>query len=74
MDLCERVVAAVEAGGLCCHRAAAQFGMGVNTSIGHQLVEQAHDRFAEILRFGATPGVMARPRWKVRLGLVFGNR
>lgn len=33
MDLRERVVAAVDAGGLSCHRAAAQFGVGVNTAI-----------------------------------------
>src|SRR5580692_11243312 len=33
MDLRERVVAAVDKGGLSCHRAAAQFGVGVNTVI-----------------------------------------
>ena len=33
MDLRERVVAAVDPGGLSCHRAAAQFGVGVNTAI-----------------------------------------
>lgn len=33
MDLRERVVAAVEKGGLSCHKAAAQFGLGVNTVI-----------------------------------------
>src|SRR6266481_5907987 len=33
MDLRERVVAAVETGGLSCHKAAAQFGMGVSTAI-----------------------------------------
>ncbi len=33
MDLRERVVAAVDNGGLSCHRAAAQFGVGVNTAI-----------------------------------------
>src|SRR5438874_13007831 len=33
MDLRERVVAAVEKGGLSCHKAAAQFGVGVNTAI-----------------------------------------
>ena len=33
MDLRERVVAAVDKGGLSCHRAAAQFGVGVNTAI-----------------------------------------
>ena len=33
MDLRERVVAAVDPGGLTCHRAAAQFGVGVNTAI-----------------------------------------
>src|SRR5580693_5491521 len=33
MDLRERVVAAVETGGLSCHRAAAQFGVGVSTAI-----------------------------------------
>ena len=32
-DLRERVVAAVESGGLSCHRAAAQFGVGVSTAI-----------------------------------------
>ena len=32
-DLRERVVAAVETGGLSCHRAAAQFGVGVSTAI-----------------------------------------
>jgi transposase len=33
MDLRERVVATVETGGLSCHQAAAQFGVGVhNTS------------------------------------------
>ena len=33
IDLRERVVAAVETGGMSCHRAAAQFGVGVNTGI-----------------------------------------
>jgi transposase len=33
IDLRERVVAAVETGGMSCHRAAAQFGVGVNTAI-----------------------------------------
>ena len=33
MDLRERVVAAVDPGGLSCHKAAAQFGVGVNTAI-----------------------------------------
>jgi transposase len=33
MDLRERVVAAVESGGMSCHRAAAQFGVGVSTAI-----------------------------------------
>src|SRR5665811_1932889 len=33
MDLRERVVAAVDPGGLSCHRAAAQFGVGVYTAI-----------------------------------------
>src|ERR1700693_3495135 len=33
MDLRERVVAAVETGGLSCHEAAAQFGVGVSTAI-----------------------------------------
>ena len=33
IDLRERVVAAVETGGLSCHRAAAQFGVGVSTAI-----------------------------------------
>jgi putative transposase len=33
MDLRERVVLAVDKGGLSCHRAAAQFGVGVNTAI-----------------------------------------
>jgi transposase len=33
VDLRERVVAAVETGGLSCHRAAAQFGVGVSTAI-----------------------------------------
>ena len=33
MDLRERVVAAVDKGGLSCHKAAAQFGVGVNTAI-----------------------------------------
>jgi putative transposase len=33
MDLRERVVAAVDPSGLSCHRAAAQFGVGVNTAI-----------------------------------------
>src|ERR1700694_6360117 len=33
MDLRERVVAAVGTGGLSCHRAAAQFGVGVSTAI-----------------------------------------
>jgi putative transposase len=33
MDLRERVVAAVDPGGLSCHKAAAQFGEGVNTAI-----------------------------------------
>lgn len=32
-DLRERVVAAVEKGGLSCHQAAAQFGVGVSTAI-----------------------------------------
>jgi putative transposase len=33
LDLRERVVAAVERGGLSCHRAAEQFGVGVSTAI-----------------------------------------
>ena len=33
LDLRERVVAAVEEGGLSCHRAAAQFGVGISTAI-----------------------------------------
>src|SRR6267143_5542519 len=33
MDLRERLVAAVETGGLSCHQAAAQFGVGVSTAI-----------------------------------------
>ena len=33
IDLRERVVASVEAGGLSCRRAAAQFGVGVSTAI-----------------------------------------
>src|SRR5258706_16383069 len=33
MDLRERVVAAVETGGLSCHQAAARFGVGVSTAI-----------------------------------------
>src|SRR5437763_14774120 len=33
MDLRERVVAAVQTGGLSCHQAAAQFGVGVSTAI-----------------------------------------
>jgi putative transposase len=33
LDLRERVVAAVETGGLSCHRAAAQFGVGISTAI-----------------------------------------
>src|ERR1700716_2719754 len=33
LDLRERVVAAVESGGMSCHRAAAQFGVGVSTAI-----------------------------------------
>jgi len=33
IGLRERVVAAVERGGMSCHRAAAQFGVGVNTAI-----------------------------------------
>ena len=33
IDLRERVVAAVETGGLSCHRAAAQFDVGVSTAI-----------------------------------------
>lgn len=33
LDLRERVVAAVESGGLSCHRAAAQFGVGISTAI-----------------------------------------
>ena len=33
IDLRERVVAAVESGGLSCHRAAVQFGVGVSTAI-----------------------------------------
>jgi transposase len=33
IDLRARVVAAVESGGLSCHRAAAQFGVGVSTAI-----------------------------------------
>ena len=33
VDLRERVVGAVEKGGLSCHRAAAQFGVGVSTAI-----------------------------------------
>src|ERR1700721_346025 len=32
-DLRERVVGAVETGGLSCHQAAAQFGVGVSTAI-----------------------------------------
>ena len=33
LDLRERVVAAVESGGLSCNRAAAQFGIGISTAI-----------------------------------------
>ena len=33
LDLLERVVAAVEKGGLSCNRAAAQFGLGISTVI-----------------------------------------
>src|ERR1700683_1527687 len=33
VDLRERVVAAVETGGMSCHRAAAQFGVGISTAI-----------------------------------------
>jgi putative transposase len=33
MDLRERVVAAVKTGGMSCHQAAAQFGVGVSTAI-----------------------------------------
>jgi transposase len=33
MDLRERVVAAVETGGMSCHQAAEQFGIGVSTAI-----------------------------------------
>ena len=33
VDLRERVVAAVESGGMSCHRAAAHFGVGVSTAI-----------------------------------------
>jgi transposase len=33
LDLRERVVAAVESGGLSCHQAAAQFGVGISTAI-----------------------------------------
>ncbi len=33
VDLRERVVAAVERGGLSCHQAAAQFGVGISTAI-----------------------------------------
>jgi transposase len=34
IDLRERVVAAVETGGMSCHRAAMQFGVGISTAIG----------------------------------------
>jgi transposase len=37
IDLRERVVAAVESGGLSCHRASAQFGVGVSTAIRERL-------------------------------------
>ena len=40
MDLRERVVAAVEDGGLSCHRAAGQFGVGISTAI--RWVERLH--------------------------------
>jgi len=43
IDLRERVVAAVESGGLSCHRAAAQFGVGVNPNLG-----QIHGETLEI--------------------------
>ena len=33
LDLRQRVVAAVETGGLSCHQAAAQFGVGISTAI-----------------------------------------
>jgi transposase len=33
LDLRKRVVAAVESGGLSCHQAAAQFGVGISTAI-----------------------------------------
>jgi putative transposase len=33
VDLRERVVAAVESGGLSCHQAAARFGVGISTAI-----------------------------------------
>ena len=50
MDLRERVVAAVDPGGLSCHRAAAQFGVGVNTAI------------LWVRRFRET-GALRRGRW-----------
>ncbi len=50
IDLRERVVAAVETGGMSCHRAAAQFGVGVNTAI------------LWVRRFRQT-GSVARDRW-----------
>ena len=56
IDLRERVVAAVESGGLSCHRAAVQFGVGVSTAI----------RWVERLRTtgSVTPGKIGgyRPR------------
>ncbi len=50
MDLRERVVAAVESGGLSCHAGGGQFGVGVSTAIGW-------------MRGCARPAALRRARW-----------
>ena len=69
MDLRERVVAAVETGGLSCHQAAAQFGVGVSTVIVwmRRLRETAALRLAEeraqvVGNFGRAPCLVAGAR------------
>ena len=53
MDLRERVVAAVVKGGMSCHQAAAQFGLGVNTVDSTGCGD------------GVRPAALRRARWAV---------
>ena len=61
LDLRERVVAAVEKGGLSCNRAAAQFGLGISTVINWvRRVRETEGKFrVETIRFVADPQIFS---------------